>query len=480
MSSSLRSPRRFPNALGVLVIAAVPGALGLLILLLAAIDSGTVRTATSSNAGFVTDFAEFELILDEEVPQPDHVTRSERSAPMPTTAQRPPARPASSDPLVALGESLFKNTRLSSTGKMSCATCHVPERSFTEDKPLAVGQDNVTLGRNTPTLVGLVSVKEFPVGGSFMRAPDMSPLEDRVLLPLKDVAEMSGSVGEAIERLRTEPQIVERFQEVFQEAGITSERLGTALAAYVRTLEPKKTPGLAALAGDVVVLDEPAARGLALFKGEGRCDACHSGPSLTDGKLHLASKFKPSSLRVGARVVTPADVSQNERPNATAHVTAKVEAFAAAAQSGTDTRPDGPIPGGNRRRGVSGAYGPSMALERQTLTLLDVKRTGPWFRDGSAATLSEAVRRHVAELREVGAVREEVGKNPLVLLVGLNGKNAPFGSTQRQIPGSSTVQRMLSPSAKAQIESDTWIPAEVTKPQVDDLVAFLHTLSPSD
>jgi cytochrome c peroxidase len=394
----------------------------------------------------------------------------------PATAQEPTARPGATEAVVALGESLFKNPRLSSTGKMSCATCHVPERAFTEDKPVAVGQHDETLGRNTPTLVGLASVKEFPVGGSFAKPPEMSSLEKRVVLPLEDVAEMSGSVSEAVERLANDPQSVEKFNEAFEEAGshrppvgVTGDRLAAALAAYVRSIQPREAPGRKALAGAEVALDEPATRGLALFKGEGRCQSCHSGPDLTDGNLHVVSKFRPQSFtnRAVRASGSPEEIKKardqaRERVREVAQAASLVETRPVA-----DTRPRHTVAA---RRSRGGAYGPSMSLERQTLTLLDVKRTGPWFRDGSAATLSEAVRRHVSELREVGALREDVGANPLAL----------FGKPRQQAIGGRPRVDILSPSAKAQIERDDWIPAEITTQQVDDLVAFLGTLSPAD
>jgi cytochrome c peroxidase len=450
MHSSLEFPRRFPNVLGVLVFAAVPHAIGVLILILAVAGPNTLRQVTNFDVR-------------------DHLLRSDVLSP-PPIERKLAVRPARTEAVVALGERLFKDPRLSSTGKMSCATCHVPERSFTDDKPLAVGQDGVTLGRNTPALVGLESVKEFPVGGSFGKPPEMSSLEERVLLPLKDVAEMSDSVGTTIERLRKDPETVAKFRETFHENGVTSDRLATALAAYVRSVALRGTPGQGALAGDEVALDPPASRGLALFKGAGHCQSCHSGPSLTDGQLHVVSKFKQSPIRTFSRSTVPPPKVQDKKAEITFGKNKNAETELAAeraAQSPAETRPRiGAAAIGKR----GGAYGPSTSLERQTLTLLDVKRTGPWFRDGSAATLSEAVRRHVAELREVGALREDIASNPFVLLDG----NAPRGRF-----ASAKAPKLLSPSAKAQVEGDDWIPAEITPEQVDDLVAFLKTLSPA-
>jgi hypothetical protein len=113
-----------------------------------------------------------------------------------------------------------------------------------------------------------------------------------------------------------------------------------------------------------------------------------------------------------------------------------------------------------------GGYGraQAMVLERQTLPLLDVSRTAPYFRDGSAPTLTEAVTRHVTELRAVGDMRAAILENPGELL---------FGFQKTKVPA----KDHLSETTRAQLASDAWIPTELTKQQIDDLVAFLTSLS---
>jgi cytochrome c peroxidase len=364
--------------------------------------------------------------------------------------------PGASRAVIALGEKLFSDPSLSSTGTMSCASCHRPDRAFTEDKPQAIGQAGVQLSRNTPTLLGLASVNEFPVAGTRSN-PAMVSLEDRVMVPLRDETEMCATVGQAIDRLGRDPARVEEFNSAFEEdprpdreaAGVTGDRMAAALAAYVRSLRPREGPGLLALAGSKLSLDESVGRGLDVFREEGRCQSCHSGPGLTDGRMHVVSRVRAptGNVSVGARLrVKRLDVSVKED---------------------ADTRPAPTAPTA-RRAVMGGAYGRATSFERQTLPLLEVKRTGPYFRDGSVAVLADAVRQHVTDLREIGAKRAAILDNPNALLTG----QALVQRTGRVVPWSS--------AAKEQLSSDAWIPPDLTSQQIDDLVSFLGSLSPSD
>lgn len=58
-----------------------------------------------------------------------------------------------SDRMVQLGERLFFDTRLSRDGTVSCATCHVPEKAFTDGLRVASGVGGKHGTRNTPSLL---------------------------------------------------------------------------------------------------------------------------------------------------------------------------------------------------------------------------------------------------------------------------------------------------------------------------------------
>src|SRR5262245_37700116 len=84
--------------------------------------------------------------------EPAEVRRILRHGPWPEPVSRDPSNRASGDPLaIALGQRLFFDARLSAGGAIACATCHVPERAWTDGRARGVGL--ALLDRNTPSLL---------------------------------------------------------------------------------------------------------------------------------------------------------------------------------------------------------------------------------------------------------------------------------------------------------------------------------------
>ena len=61
--------------------------------------------------------------------------------------------------LVRLGERLFHDKRLSADGSISCASCHIPDKAFTDGLPVAKGINGQLGTRNTPSLINVKTVK---------------------------------------------------------------------------------------------------------------------------------------------------------------------------------------------------------------------------------------------------------------------------------------------------------------------------------
>jgi cytochrome c peroxidase len=231
---------------------------------------------------------------------------------------------------VALGRQLFFDPRMSGEGKTACASCHRPEYGFTEGA--ASG------GRVCPTLwnVGYQD-KLFWDGTASALESAAAGMWRFELAPGKagkpGTAEIAARLG-AIEGYRSQ------FQSVFAE-GPTPENVPRALAAFLRTLVTTRSRWLHFRDGDAKALGADARRGWALFDGKARCTTCHNGALLTDQQFHNVG------IGMGA-----------EKPDL---------------GRGNIVRED-------RYRGAF-----------KTPTLVDIPRTGPYFHDGSAATLEEAV-----------------------------------------------------------------------------------------
>jgi cytochrome c peroxidase len=202
----------------------------------------------------------------------------------PPATDAPPVRvPSPSDnpttqEKVALGKLLFFDPRLSGDNRMNRATCHIPEKAFTDGLKTAKGAAGKSLKRNTQSLlnVGLYAV--------YFWDGRAGSLEDQVLTPISSADEMSQDVDELVHELGAVPGYVKQFQSAFG-TGITKEGVAQALAAFERTLITRNSPFDRFLAGDKSALSEEAREGWRLFREAG-CIRCHNGPALSDNKFY--------------------------------------------------------------------------------------------------------------------------------------------------------------------------------------------------
>jgi cytochrome c peroxidase len=149
--------------------------------------------------------------------------------------------------LVQLGKQLFSDKRLSGNGQKSCASCHSPEKAFTDRLPVSIGLDGHTvLDRNAPTL--LYSAYQF---NQFWDGRAKS-LEDQIRTVLLDKREMRADT-------------------------VKQEDI-TAIAAYVRSLHPMNSPFDRYMRGEGEKLSAAAIKGANLFLGKAQCGTCHFMP----------------------------------------------------------------------------------------------------------------------------------------------------------------------------------------------------------
>ncbi|MBS7538891.1 methanobactin export MATE transporter MbnM [Ancylobacter lacus] len=209
----------------------------------------------------------------------------------------PPLVPASnpmSDVKIELGRRLFYDRRLSSTGTMSCASCHLQALAFTDARMVPKGVTCEVHSRNS---MSLANVAYFPV--LTWSNPLLSHLEQQSLVPLFGEAPvelgLSGLEGEMLARLKAEPVYPPLFAAAFpDEKGAIS--LGTvtkALAAFERTLISADSPyDRHRYGGDRTALSASALRGESLFFSERlECFHCHGGVHLTDNLVHTRKPF---------------------------------------------------------------------------------------------------------------------------------------------------------------------------------------------
>lgn len=181
---------------------------------------------------------------------------------------------------VTLGKTLFFDPRLSKPGTMSCATCHNPDLGFGDGMALGQGVHGNRLGRNTPHLYNLAWNRVFFWDG---RA---SSLEEQALGPIQAAGEMDMDLPGMVARLRGVTWYRDEFTALYGANGLVAENIGKAIAGFERTLVSRNAPFDRWLAGDAAAMSPEAVRGAQLFVGKARCNACHSGPNLTDESFH--------------------------------------------------------------------------------------------------------------------------------------------------------------------------------------------------
>jgi cytochrome c peroxidase len=198
-----------------------------------------------------------------------------------------PSNRVADDPrAVALGQRLFFDARLSSNGKVSCASCHVPNREFQDDKPLANG-------------VGTTARRTMPIAGTAY-APFLfwdgrkDSLWSQALGPLESPVEHGGTREQYAQVVATNYR--SEYEQIFGPLSDPTSvfvNIGKSIAAYERRIQygPSRFDRYvdALLKNgrapkNLMTSDEIA--GLRLFIGKANCTQCHNGPLLTNNEFH--------------------------------------------------------------------------------------------------------------------------------------------------------------------------------------------------
>jgi cytochrome c peroxidase len=174
-----------------------------------------------------------------------------------------------------LGRVLFYDTRLSANNTVACASCHVQSRGFADPNGVSRGFAG---GHTDRHAMNLVNLRFYPRGRFFWdeRGPN---LEEMTLLPIANSLEMGQDLERLPEALRRDPRYSELFRDAFGDPEISRERIGHALAQFLRSLvsyQSRYDEGRAAVASigeDFPNYSLQENRGKALFMRN--CAVCH-------------------------------------------------------------------------------------------------------------------------------------------------------------------------------------------------------------
>ncbi|HEY6546593.1 MAG TPA: cytochrome c peroxidase [Vicinamibacteria bacterium] len=244
---------------------------------------------------------------------------------------------------IKLGEQLFFDKRLSKTKEMSCETCHVPEKGWTDNLALSPKFDGSMNVRHSPTLYGAGFYPDLYWDG---RAKG---LEAQILAAWK------GQMGADPDAVAKDLEAIPAYKAAFErELGgpPSGDRIVKALASFVRTIHAGDTPWDRM---DPKTRDKsPAGRGFHVFSKVAQCTLCHLPPVLSDTLFH--------NVGVGVKAEKP-DLGRG-----------KILADAAA-------KANQPAP--PEAQTLQSAF--------KTPSLRGVGLTWPYFHDGQAKGLEEAV-----------------------------------------------------------------------------------------
>ena len=187
-----------------------------------------------------------------------------------------PGAPAANADMISLGKALFYEPALSGNNKISCATCHQPDLHFSDALPKSRAFDGHSqVQRNAPSL--LYAGYQF---AQFWDGRDSS-IEMQVMDVMSNPLEMNADHHITIQRLQEHEQYRRLFSRIFPNTGdsaISITRIAGAIAAFVRTLDPRNAPFDRYIDGDTAALSPAQARGFNVFMGKAQCGTCHFVP----------------------------------------------------------------------------------------------------------------------------------------------------------------------------------------------------------
>lgn len=186
---------------------------------------------------------------------------------------------------VELGKKLYFDPRISSTGTVSCNTCHNVMEGGDDGRRTSMGVHGETGPRNAPTVwnAAFLSV-QFWDGRA-------DTLEDQAAGPIVNPVEMGMPDHDfTAERVSGIEGYREEFKEVFGSEEVNIERMTKAIGAYERTLLTPDTPYNNYVNGDEGAMTDKQLRGMETFKEVG-CTSCHSGPAFAGPQMPLGTGF---------------------------------------------------------------------------------------------------------------------------------------------------------------------------------------------
>ncbi len=177
--------------------------------------------------------------------------------------------------VVDLGKLLFYDPVLSGNNKRSCASCHKPDKFFTDGLAKSVAFDfDGDVGRNAPTIVNST------LQAALFWDNRVNNTEDQLAEVLTNKREMHGDFDIAVKTLNNSKEYQLLFKKAFGTAatGISKEQLLAAIQAFEHSLTSLASPFDKFMEGELKSLTTQQQQGFNLFMGKAQCATCHFVP----------------------------------------------------------------------------------------------------------------------------------------------------------------------------------------------------------
>jgi cytochrome c peroxidase len=208
--------------------------------------------------------------------------------------------------LVELGKKLYFDPRLSRSGFISCNSCHNLSMGGTDNLKTSIGHNWQKGPINSPTVLNSsMNLAQFWDG----RAKD---LKEQAGGPIANPGEMAFTHELAIDMLASIEAYRDEFRAVFKKDKIDIDQVTQAIAAFEETLVTPNSRFDQWLKGNKKALSRMELEGYQLFKNSG-CTACHNGPAVGGNsfqKFGIVEPYKATSPAEGRFAVTGKDADR--------------------------------------------------------------------------------------------------------------------------------------------------------------------------
>jgi len=175
---------------------------------------------------------------------------------------------------IKLGQILFFDPILSKSLEMSCASCHLPERAFSDGKITSIPKKLDDKARNAP---GLINVA---FQGNFFWDLKPEDLNNQIMHVFENANEFNTSSEEIIQKLKQSEEYKRLFKKAFSsfDEPISLGNIKSALEVYIRNLNALNAPFDRYLRSETNEIATEIINGANLFLGKAACATCHFAP----------------------------------------------------------------------------------------------------------------------------------------------------------------------------------------------------------